>query len=293
MKSLLSYFASPLLSRRTISLLLFVVATWVLMQITFHGLLKTRWAWLGNASFHKWESNFFQYPTDHGLGPHFISTTIFMVLLPSLLSWFALRSLPPLRISVAYWRDYALLLLLMLSELVLFFALGRDATYARWTYALLIAVPPLVLLAGMHHVPCPQTQPVGIPAVWFYLLLVLSWLLVIFSKSPIVAGFLFNFLFIGFAEEYAYRGVFQPVLQRALGDRAWYGITLANLSTAALFALMHNPTLAPEKMPWLLYTFTGGLAFGLIRDRTGSWFASGLAHSMLGFAFLAAALLRS
>lgn len=275
------------------SLLMAVFATWGLMQIAFKGLLQTRWSWLGNLTFHKWESNFFLYPTDGGPGPHFISTAIMMVLLPSLLSWVAQRSFPALRISAAHWREYLLLLLLMWSELVLFFALGRDATYGNWGFALLIAVPPLLLVIGLPRVPQPLTTPAPISATWFYLLLVLAWLLVVLSKSTIAAGFLFNFLFVGFAEEYAYRGVFQQVFQRALGDHKRCGISRANVCTAALFALMHNPTLAPEKLPWLLYTFTGGLAFGAIRDRTDSWFASGLAHSTLGFAYLAAVLLRS
>jgi membrane protease YdiL (CAAX protease family) len=75
------------------------------------------------------------------------------------------------------------------------------------------------------------------------------------------------------------------LLQRCPG-LAGLGISWANLLAAILFAWSHNFALDPQQLPWLLFTFAMGLAFGIVRERTGSWFAPALAHAANAFYWL-------
>jgi membrane protease YdiL (CAAX protease family) len=53
-----------------------------------------------------------------------------------------------------------------------------------------------------------------------------------------------------------------------------------------LFAWSHNPSLDPQQLSWLLFTFSMGLALGMVRERTGSWFAPALGHGANAFYWL-------
>lgn len=88
----------------------------------------------------------------------------------------------------------------------------------------------------------------------------------------------------GLAEEVVFRGVLVGVLHRALpggGLPARLGPTLV---TATAFGLVHGLSVeggAPS-FGWLFfsYTFVGGLAYGWLRERTGSVAFPVLAHSL-------------
>lgn len=74
-------------------------------------------------------------------------------------------------------------------------------------------------------------------------------------------------------EELVFRGFLQPLLQRR---GAWPGVIV----TSALFSLLHG---AQNEWFWqyLLLLFFAGLAFGIVRHRTGSTAAAFLLH--MGF----------
>jgi membrane protease YdiL (CAAX protease family) len=98
--------------------------------------------------------------------------------------------------------------------------------------------------------------------------------------SSMSISLLTNIVFIGLAEELAFRGVIQGVL-----EKHWRGkigiFSHANIITAILFSLMHNTTFDPEIFPWYLMLFPMGLFFGLLRDKTGSWLAPGIVHASI------------
>ena len=99
-----------------------------------------------------------------------------------------------------------------------------------------------------------------------------------------------QFLVSGFGEEIIYRGYYQSRINAEYG-RPWRfmgvefgpGLIVASL----LFALSHalNPFRPLEGVytldwGWAFTTFFGGLFFGLLRERTGSLLASGIAHGL-------------
>lgn len=120
---------------------------------------------------------------------------------------------------------------------------------------------------------------------------------------PVVTGYVLNrlslkvvstvawqFLFSGFGEEIRFRGYYQSRVNEEFG-RPWslMGVAFGPglLVSSALFALSHafntfNPfrgRLEPA-WGWALFTFFGGLFFGLIREKTGSVVAPGVAHGL-------------
>lgn len=120
---------------------------------------------------------------------------------------------------------------------------------------------------------------------------------------PIAVGYMMNrlslqvastvawqFLFSGFGEEIRYRGYYQSRVNEEFG-RPWtlMGVAFGPglLVSSALFALSHalntfNPFQGRFELAWgwALFTFFGGLFFGLIREKTGSIIAPGIAHGL-------------
>ncbi|MEJ5311600.1 MAG: CPBP family intramembrane glutamic endopeptidase [Anaerolineae bacterium] len=106
----------------------------------------------------------------------------------------------------------------------------------------------------------------------------------------VVSTVMWQFVFSGFGEEIFLRGYVQSRLNQAFG-RPWTffgvqcgpGLVIASL----LFGLLHafntyDPAagLSTLAWGWALFTFFGGLFFGLIREKTGSLLGCGLAHGL-------------
>ncbi|GAB5518397.1 MAG: hypothetical protein RhofKO_06480 [Rhodothermales bacterium] len=88
----------------------------------------------------------------------------------------------------------------------------------------------------------------------------------------------------GLAEEIVYRGVLIGLLHRALPGNSLVGRVGPTLITAVAFGLVHGLSVedvAPS-FEWLFfsYTFVGGLAYGWLREQTGSVAFPILAHSL-------------
>ena len=92
-------------------------------------------------------------------------------------------------------------------------------------------------------------------------------------KDRVVAEMflVFGILVAPFAEEFYFRGLLYPALQRRIGTVA------SVLITAALFALMHASQLANSLGP-VLILFSVGILLTAVRARTGSLAASFLVH---------------
>lgn len=113
-------------------------------------------------------------------------------------------------------------------------------------FLLLLALGPMVWLAMMGF---SAFQPLPWHAIW----------------SP---AFLSVALWQPLFEELLFRGVIQGQLRQTMrGQKAWLGLSMANLIVSLLFVLAH---LASHSIPWSLLVFAPSLCFGFVRDRFGS-----------------------
>jgi membrane protease YdiL (CAAX protease family) len=106
----------------------------------------------------------------------------------------------------------------------------------------------------------------------------------------IVSTVAWQFVFSGFGEEFAYRGYFQSRLNQAFGrPLCLFGIQFgAGLIIASLlFGLWHafntyDPAIGLSSLSWgwALWTSVAGLFFGVLREKTGSLVAPGIAHGL-------------
>jgi membrane protease YdiL (CAAX protease family) len=99
------------------------------------------------------------------------------------------------------------------------------------------------------------------------------------------AGVFSALIFIGLSEEFLFRGYIQTRLNQVFEKpfalfsfNFGWGIILASL----LFALMHVLSPGnPGHWAWGFWTFFGGFCFGVIREKGGSFIASGLVHGII------------
>ena len=105
--------------------------------------------------------------------------------------------------------------------------------------------------------------------------------------APIIARIVGVVLFIGFMEEFFFRGYIQSRINDAFG-RPWrflnvefgFGLFVA----AALFGLFHPLTAMSADgapWPWGLWTAVTGLVFGFLREKTGSAIAPAVLHGII------------
>lgn len=106
----------------------------------------------------------------------------------------------------------------------------------------------------------------------------------------VVSTILWQFLFSGFGEEFVWRGYVQSRLNQAFGRpfsmaglQFGAGLILASL----LFGVFHafntyDPTVGAVSLSWgwALFATFGGLFFGILREKTGSLLAPGIAHGL-------------
>ena len=106
----------------------------------------------------------------------------------------------------------------------------------------------------------------------------------------IVSTVVWQFVCSGFGEEFVWRGYVQSRLNQAFG-RPWtfFGVQCGPglLIASLLFGLLHafntyDPAAGQYHLAWgwALWTVFSGLLFGLIREKTGSLLACGIAHGL-------------
>lgn len=96
--------------------------------------------------------------------------------------------------------------------------------------------------------------------------------------------------FSGFGEEFVWRGYVQSRLNQAFGRPfRWFGIQFGAglIITSILFGFFHAFNtydsalgLASLSWGWALFTTFSGLLFGILREKTGSLVAPGIAHGL-------------
>lgn len=106
----------------------------------------------------------------------------------------------------------------------------------------------------------------------------------------VVSTVVWQFFFSGFGEEFVWRGYVQSRLNQAFGrPMRMFGVQFGAglIVTSLLFGLLHAfNTYDPEigfaslSWGWALFTTFGGLFFGILREKTGSLLAPGIAHGL-------------
>ncbi len=91
-------------------------------------------------------------------------------------------------------------------------------------------------------------------------------------------------IFVGFLEEFFFRGYLQSRLNDAFGRPyrlAGVAIGAGLFGSAAVFGLLH-PLTSPGDIPWpwAVWTCAGGLFFGFLREKSGSAVAPAVAHGL-------------
>ncbi|SMO79186.1 CPBP family intramembrane glutamic endopeptidase [Gracilimonas mengyeensis] len=105
------------------------------------------------------------------------------------------------------------------------------------------------------------------------------------ALHPKAAQIFIALLFIGQAEEFLFRGYIQTRLNQVL-DTRWsiFGFSFGwGLITASLLFELIHVIAAQSGWPWAwgFWTFAGGLCFGVIREKGGTFVASGLVHGII------------
>jgi membrane protease YdiL (CAAX protease family) len=180
----------------------------------------------------------------------------------------------------------------LLPVALLFPAIGLlGSTHEKWPGALLLTIGVTVatVLAVRRTASLDTREPLAISAAGTgaYLLMLIFGLLTCFAfnqVSGIAARAVQMLIFVGFLEEFFFRGYLQSRLNDAFGRPyrvAGVAIGPGLFVGAAIFGLLH-PLTSPGGIPWpwALWTAGGGLLFGFLREKSGSVVAPAVAHGL-------------
>jgi membrane protease YdiL (CAAX protease family) len=209
------------------------------------------------------------------------------------------RSLMDYGFTLTRWRSgldlgmTCYLILLIPYAIMVALLLYAGVTYSQPLGSAIIATAETLAIYLMLGVKVKENSNAGfnfvlLGALLLFPLLLGAWLgrLTIIVASTVV----WQFLVSGFGEEIIYRGYYQSRINAEYG-RPWRlmgvefgpGLIIASL----IFALSHalNPFRPLEGIytldwGWAFSSFFSGLFFGLLRERTGSLLASGIAHGL-------------
>ncbi|KAA0271971.1 MAG: CPBP family intramembrane metalloprotease [Chloroflexi bacterium] len=221
--------------------------------------------------------------------------------IPALVIWLTRRDWAEYGVSRSNWRTN--LDLGVKAYLVRFIPMGLGiggAAFLGWGYkelagGALVASTEIVAIALMIWILNRQ-KPVasGRGSLITTCLLLLFPIVVALAINKlsliIVSTVVWQFVFSGFGEEFVWRGYVQSRLNQAFGRpmrmfgiQFGWGLIIASL----LFGLLHafntydpNVGFSSLSWGWGLFTTFGGLLFGLIREKTGTLLAPGIAHGL-------------
>ena len=226
---------------------------------------------------------------------------LWWIAIPALLIWLPRRNWAEYGVSVADWRtslDIGIkAFLVALIPLVLGLGaatqLGLDVN--QLSGGLFVAMTEIVGVGVMVWILNRQ-KPVtsgrrNVLTIVVLLLLPIGVSLALGKLNvAIVSTVVWQFFLSGFGEEFAFRGYFQSRLNQAFGrPMRLFGIQFgAGLILASvLFGLWHadntfDPAIGLSSLAWGwgAWTFAAGLFFGVIREKTGSLVAPGIAHGL-------------
>jgi hypothetical protein len=224
---------------------------------------------------------------------------ILFIAIPALVIWLARQNWADYGISLKDWainldigiKAY-LVRIISIGALVVVLLLGIGYTSLKG--GLIISVGEFLAIALMIWL-LQRQKPVASGKSN----LIITGLLLLF---PILVGLAMNRLtlivvstvvwqfFSGFGEEFVFRGYVQSRLNQAFGRPFnWFGIQFGAglIVTSLLFGFFHAFNtydsavgLSSLSWGWALFTTFGGLFFGILREKTGSLVAPGIAHGL-------------
>lgn len=224
---------------------------------------------------------------------------ILFIAIPALVIWLARRNWAEYGVSLVDWAtnlDIGIkaYLVRIISVGALVVVLLSGIGYTSLKGGLLISIADVLAIALMLWILARQrTVQNGKPN------LIITALLLLF---PILVGLVMNRLtlivvstvvwqfFSGFGEEFVFRGYVQSRLNQAFGrPMRMFGVQFGwgLIVTSLLFGFFHafntyDPAigLASLSWGWALFTTFGGLFFGILREKTGTLLAPGIAHGL-------------
>ncbi|RJP48941.1 MAG: CPBP family intramembrane metalloprotease [Anaerolineaceae bacterium] len=227
------------------------------------------------------------------------TSEILFIAIPALVIWLARREWSDYGVSLADWPtnlDIGIkaYLVRIISVGVLVAALMFGIGYTSFKGGLLISIGEVFAIALMVWILQRQkTVASGKSNLVITGLLLLFPILVGLAMSRltliVVSTVVWQF-FSGFGEEFVFRGYIQSRLNQAFGRPFhWFGIQFGAglIVTFLLFGFFHafntyDPAIGLSSLSWgwALFTTFGGLFFGILREKTGSLVAPGIAHGL-------------
>lgn len=264
-----------------------IIAEGGIVYILYAGIL---WSAKLTSGLSAWQEDLF--------GHKVITTILAMVLLPAIIMWFTSK---PGNIALITkdtlkkaWHSCGKSLSVMMPITALSFPVIQALGYSfkDWIGASVIGFWHLVAFLLLCRVFKKQQQDDDVFPARRDLIRIIS----LFSFSVIITGVLHSIhtkaaqifialIFVGQAEEFIFRGYFQTRLNQAFGKSYslfGYSFGWGLISASLLFGLMHSLSPGdPWHWAWGIWTAIAGLCFGIIRDKGGSFVASGLVHGII------------
>lgn len=224
-----------------------------------------------------------------------------VVAIPALVIWLAHRSWADYGVSLAMWPTNLDIGIKAFLVSFLPFAVGRyvpamlgweAGSLATGLFKALMEITALALIVWLMNRQKPVASgrrnliTIGLLLMFPILLALLVGRLSLVVVSTVI----WQFVCSGFGEEFVYRGYIQSRLNQSFGrPYCVYGVQfgVGLFIASLLFGLMHafngyDPAIgfASFDWSWALWASMGGLFFGVIRERTGTLLAPGIAHGL-------------
>lgn len=233
------------------------------------------------------------------LGWSYIGGLLFFI--PALVIWPRRRNWADYGVSLANWRtnldvgikaflvSFIPFVLGMGSAAMLGFDYRELGGGVVMTLSVILAIAIMIRIMNRHGPVASGRANLILIAVLLLVPIVMG-LAMRRMSVVVVSTIIWQFVLSGFGEEFFFRGYIQSHINQAFGRpfhifgiRFGPGLFIA----ALLFGLMHafngfNPAIGIGSMywGWALWTFFGGLFGGIIREKTGTLLAPGIAHGL-------------
>lgn len=221
------------------------------------------------------------------------------VIIPALIIWLGRRNWAEYSVSLADWRTNLDIGVKAFVVLIIPHAIGRGgATFLGLSSQMrdrviditwVIAIAVMVWVMNRHRpVASGRNNMILIVALLLIPILLGLWMRKL--SVVVISTIVWQFLLSGFGEEFAFRGYFQSRLNQAFGRpmrlfgiQCGVGVIVASL----LFGLLHafgsyDPAVGFASLHWsvMIGNTLAGFFLGIIRERTGTLLAPGIAHGL-------------
>lgn len=233
------------------------------------------------------------------LGWSYTVPLICFVLIPALMIWLTHRNWAEYGVSLRDWRtnlDIGIkaFLLRFMPDAVgrgggALLGLNSQMRDALIDVTWVIAIVAMVWILNRHRPTASGRNNLILTALLLLLPLFVG-LTVRKLTVVVVSTIVWQFLLSGFGEEFAFRGYFQSRLNQVFGrPMRLFGIQfgIGLIVASLLFGLLHafnayDSAIGFQSLDWgsAIGSAVAGLFFGILREKTGTLFAPGIAHGL-------------